>query len=109
MTEIDAEIIRAILTKQFSQDFFNILLINECLKVSNTIPDRDVYNKLTALHAVHYVQMSPTLRRWLFETCINLFTGNGFNMNILDPVKPFPPAAGIQVNIGGEWVKKFIG
>lgn len=109
MTDIEAEIIRAILTKQFSAGFFNIILIDDCLKVSNTIPDRDVYRKLLALHTVYYDQMSPVLRRWLFETCIALFTGNGFQMDVLDPARPFPPVAGMQINVSGEWVKKFIG
>jgi hypothetical protein len=89
MTEIEAEIILAILTKQFSQGFFNILLIDDCLSVSKAIPNREDYKKLTALHAVYYHQMSVTLRGWLFKTCIYMIVGD-------------------QVNIGGEWVKKFL-
>lgn len=108
MTPISAEIVRALLTKQFNASFFHIGLIDECLKVSNTFADPATYTKLNALHAVSYTDMTPVLRRWLFETCVNLFTGNGFNMNILDASQPFPPAPGVQINIGGEWVKKFI-
>lgn len=62
MNRLHAEIIRAVMTKMFEQGHFSICEINNLLKMTGGVPDRNTYNALNALHCVNFKDMSPMLR-----------------------------------------------
>ena len=84
MGNLEKEVIKTALKKMFKENHFNICTIDKCLKISNTIPDKSVYNNMSALHCVNYSEMSNDLRKWLFENVILLFNNNGFDFSIFD-------------------------
>ena len=84
MENLEKEVIKTALKKMFKESHFNICTIDKCLKISNTIPDKSIYNNMSALHCVYYSEMSEDLRKWLFENVILLFNNNGFDFSIFD-------------------------
>ena len=84
MENLEKEVIKTALKKMFKESHFNICTIDKCLKISNTIPDKFVYNNMSALHCVNYSEMSEDLRKWLFENVILLFNNNRFDFSIFD-------------------------
>ena len=84
MENLEKEVIKTALKKMFKESHFSICTIDKCLKISNTIPDKSIYNNMSALHCVYYSEMSEDLRKWLFENVILLFNNNGFDFSIFD-------------------------
>ena len=89
MENLEKEVIKTALKKMFKENHFSICTIDKCLKISNTIPDKSVYNNMSALHCVSYSEMSEDLRKWLFENVVLLFNNTGFDFSIFDvmPIK----------------------
>lgn len=109
MTTIQAEIIRSVLITLFSGQIFNIRYLDDCIRITNTFVHPKLYNELLALHVIRYDNMSPVLRRWVFETCIGLFSENGFPIDQLDHSKPFPKQPSVSIKLSdGDWVRKFV-
>lgn len=72
------------LKKMFSENHFNICTIDSCLKLTEVIPNKDVYKVMQTVHCVNYKDMEEDFREWLFEQSILMFKEKGFDFNKLD-------------------------
>jgi hypothetical protein len=84
MENLEKEVLKTALKKMFKDGHFSICTIDKCLKLSNTIPDKKIYENMSALHCINYSDMSDGLRKWLFENTLLMFNGNGFDLSVFD-------------------------
>lgn len=84
MENLEKEVLKTALRKMFKDGHFSICTIDKCLKLSNTIADKKIYESMSALHCVKYSDMSEDLRKWLFENTLLMFNGNGFDLSVFD-------------------------
>lgn len=67
-----------------SDAYFNISTIDNLLKLTNTIPDPEIYDTLKLLHCIYYKDMKPEFREELFDTVLKMFDGSGFEFSAID-------------------------
>ena len=84
MENLEKEVLKTALRKMFKDGHFSICTIDKCLKLSNTIADKKIYESMSALHCVNYSDMSEDLRKWLFENTLLMFNGNDFDLSVFD-------------------------
>lgn len=88
MQNVKKEITEAALKKLFADEYFSIITIDSLLKMTNTIPDCELYNSLRALHCVSYKVMSEDLRTWLYKIIPFMFSANGYYTKAIENEKP---------------------
>lgn len=91
--EIKLEILETGLKHLFRKKHFSICDIDSLLTLTGTIPDRETYQGLHALHCVDYNEMSPKLRGWLFNESIGLFANPGFPLESMQPIRESLPGS----------------
>lgn len=91
--EIKLEIIETSVKHIFRKDYFSICDVDTLLKLTGSIPDGETYRGLSALHCVHYKDMSPKLRGWLFNETIGLFANPGFPLESMEPIRESLPSS----------------
>ena len=73
------------LKKMFSQGYFDICTIDNCLKLAKITPPCGQYEALRVLHCVHYNDMDSEFREQLFNRVMALFSdGTTFNLAAID-------------------------
>lgn len=77
------------LKKVFKDTTFSICDINNCLELTETIPDPNIMKILRSIHCSKYAEMPPEFRNWLFTTVIHMFSANGFNLEDIDNMESF--------------------
>ena len=84
MDEFKKEVIITALKKMFKSSYFDICTIDKCLRISNIIPSANNYDCLSALHCIHWKDMSSGLRQEVFDKVIEMFQGRQIDFSILD-------------------------
>lgn len=86
MDFIKKEACKIALNKLFKDNSFSICTIDNLLKLTNTIPDPEVYKILHVLHCANYSDMSPEFRKELFRMVLDMFKGNGFEFEDIEKI-----------------------
>ncbi|KKL64721.1 hypothetical protein LCGC14_2162200 [marine sediment metagenome] len=86
MDEIDRRVAQTALKDMFERSHFNICTIDKIIQMTGCIPDKQNYNRLSALHCIHWNTMEKDVRQWCFETTINLFDNTGFDLEMINGV-----------------------
>ena len=84
MNELKNEACKIALIKLFKDNMFSICVIDNLLKLTNTIPDPEVYKILSVLHCVSYSEMSSDFRKELFKIVMTMFKDNGFDFDEIE-------------------------
>ncbi len=82
--DIKQEACKIALKKMFSGSYFDMSTINNLLKMTNTIPDKEIHATLQTVHCCGWDEMTPEFRKWVFETVLTMFSGNGFDLNAIE-------------------------
>ena len=86
MDAFTKETVLAALSKMFTGGYFDICTIDKCLKLTRSIPNGHDYDCLSALHCVHWKDMSPDLRKTVFDTTIKMMLCDGFDLSALEMI-----------------------
>ncbi len=86
MDEIDIRVAQTALKEMFKGDHFSICTIDTLLKLTGCIPNEQNYNRLSALHCIHWKDMDKDIRQWCFNTTIDLFDNTGFDLEMINGV-----------------------
>lgn len=81
MIKFDPKItaLKLALNKMFKGNYFNISVIESCLKLTNSIPDPDIYIIMQTVHCVHFTDMDKNFRDFLYKETILMMNFNGFD------------------------------
>ena len=71
--EFKIKSVSLIIQKMFDSHRFSICDIDNCLKISRIIPNKDVYNTLNALHCVHWSTMDGDMRKTVMKETLKMF------------------------------------
>ncbi len=83
MDDFTKEVVLTALKDMFQSSSYSICTVDKCLKLTRSIPGGD-YNALSALHCVKYQDMSPGLRKSVFEKTIAMLSLEGFDLTALE-------------------------
>jgi hypothetical protein len=72
------------LKSMFGKSYFDITVVDACLKLSGCIPDRKDYEALRALHCVHWNEMEKDLREMVLLKTMQMFEQPGLDVALLD-------------------------
>ncbi len=86
MDEFEKESVIAAMKKMFNGSHFSICDVDKCLKVTGSVPDSRDYNALSALHCVHWSEMSSELRDGVLEKTIAMLSNRGLDLSALEMV-----------------------
>jgi hypothetical protein len=86
MDDFSKEAVIAAMTKMFRGSHFSICDVDKCLKITGGIPNSSDYDALSALHCVHWSDMSPQLRQQVLEKTVGMLSCAGFDLSVLDMV-----------------------
>jgi len=86
MDEFTKEVVITALRDMFQSRNFNICTIDKCLKLAGSIPDGHEYDSLSALHCISWKDMSPELRKEVFDRTRGFFAGRGFDLSALEMI-----------------------
>lgn len=78
MTEFEKQSITMALKKMFQGSYFDICVVDKCLKIASAIPPSADYNALAALHCVQWADMSQDFRQQVFVKTLEMFSHTGF-------------------------------
>ena len=68
----------------FQGSHFNICDLDKCLRITGTIPNKQDYDSLSALHCVDWSAMSPQLRQGVLEKTVSMLSSESFDLSVLD-------------------------
>lgn len=86
MMDIKQIALSTALKKLFTERSFSICAIDDCVKMMNVIPDREVYEIMRTVHCVNYSDMPLELRKWLIDSTYSMFSINGCEfVDVEDP------------------------
>jgi len=77
MTEFEAQTIVLALQKMFDDGYFDICVVDKCLKLARSVPPAADYNVLCALHCVHWNKMESGFRTEVMKRTLALFAHEG--------------------------------
>lgn len=101
------EVIKTKLKHMFKESkFFDVTGFDALIKLANVIVPKDVYDMLHALHCVDYSSMSSKLRKELYQTVLECFNEEGFNLDAIDLI--LTPAEQAQQEKGLPLYKKIL-
>ncbi len=84
MNDFQKEAVITALKHMFKGTHFSICDIDKCLKITKTIPNQIDYEALSALHCIHWSEMSPELRKLVLDKTIKMLSSDSFDLSIID-------------------------
>lgn len=86
MNDLTKEVVITALRHMFEKGWLDICTIDKCLKLTGAIPDKRDYEILSALHCIHWSEMSQGLRQEVYDKTIAMISGTGFDLSSLTMV-----------------------
>lgn len=84
MDDFQKEVVLTAMRKMFQGFHFSICDVDNCLQITKTIPIKQDYDSLRALHCVHWSEMSPKLRQAVLEKTVSMLSSESFDLSILE-------------------------
>ncbi len=83
MDEFQKMAVTIAIKRMFTSDYFNISVLDNCIKIVGCIPDKKDYDTLRALHCVHWGEMPQSLREMVMLKTAQILNGPQFDTNAL--------------------------
>ncbi len=83
MNEFHRQAAITALKSMFDGNHFNICKVDSCMKLSGCVADPKDYQALSALHCVHFDEMSPELRKMVLTKTMQIFDTPKFETEVI--------------------------
>lgn len=98
MDEVDKAVIATALKDMFRSNHFSICTIDKLQKLSGCYADPKTYQRMNALHCVHYSEMPQGMKDWLVLQCAEIFSQDALDVDrVIDTKLGFKQKVGLKL------------
>lgn len=84
MDAFQAETVRLALRDMFKGSHFDICAVRKCVKITGVVPPEGVMETLSALHCIHWTEMTPEMREEVYRRVLGIFKAEEWQLEELE-------------------------